>query len=75
LTRIGENEPYLMFSVHLTGATSATAPYLVSLSLPMLTSPATAFNNTSIQLVKKEALAGLDQEASFWQLPELPSEN
>ncbi|KIM80814.1 hypothetical protein PILCRDRAFT_518728 [Piloderma croceum F 1598] len=51
------------------------APYLESRDLPALISPATAFNNTSIQLVKREALAGLDQKASFWQLPELPSEN
>jgi len=55
--------------------TSRLAPYLDSVDLPTLTSPATAFNNTSIQFVKREAWEALDQDASFWQLPELSSED
>jgi len=50
------------------------APYLDSRELPALTSPATAFNNTSIQLVRRDALRVLDQDTSFWQLPDFPSE-
>jgi len=51
---------------------SRLAPYLNSKELPTLTSLPTAFNNTSIQLVRQEAWIGLDQDASFWQIPDLP---
>jgi len=50
---------------------SRIAPYLDSKDLPTLTSLPTVFNNTSIQLVRKETWTGLDQDASFWHLPEL----
>jgi len=45
------------------------ASCLDSRELPTFTSLATAFNNTSIQVVSKEALASLDP--SFWHLPKL----
>jgi len=50
------------------------APYLESVELPTLKYPITAFNNMSIQLVKREAWPALDQDTSFWRLPELASE-